>query len=68
MPNTEITITYTNWRGETGERRVVPERIYFGATVYHPTPQWLMSALDVEKNAQRDFACADIAKWNLPNG
>ena len=53
-----LTIVYTNWRGETAERRILPTGIWFGSTEWHPEPQWLVKAIDVEKNAERDFA------WN----
>lgn len=56
-----ITFTYTNWRGETAQRTVVPKRIWFGSTDWHPEPGWLMTAHDLEKAADRDFALADCA-------
>lgn len=54
-----ITMTYRNWRGEGGKRAIIPIRIWFGATEWHPTPGWLLSALDLEKGVDRDFALAD---------
>lgn len=56
-----ITFTYTNWRGETAQRTAVPKRIWFGSTDWHPEPGWLMTAHDLEKAADRDFALADCA-------
>lgn len=58
-----VRILYTNYRGETALRRVVPERIHFASTEWHPEPQWLLDALDVEKNASRSFAMKDIRAW-----
>lgn len=58
-----VIITYTNWRGETGERQIVPIELWYGSTEWHSEPQWLLKALDVEKQAERDFAMADIASW-----
>lgn len=58
-----VRILYTNYRGETGLRRIVPERIHFGSTEWHSEPQWLLDALDVEKNAKRSFAMKDIRAW-----
>jgi hypothetical protein len=55
-----LTIIYTNWRGETAERSIVPIRPWFGSTEWHPEPQWLLTAFDVEKQAARDFAWAGI--------
>lgn len=55
-----VTLTYTNWRGETAERTILPQRLWFGATEWHPEPQWLLTAIDVEKGAERDFALKDF--------
>lgn len=59
----DITFTYTNHRGETSVRLVRPALIYFGSTEYHTEPQWLMYALDLNKNADRVFAMKDIKDW-----
>lgn len=58
-----VSIAYTNWRGETAQRIIIPDSIYFGSTQWHPEPQWLLRALDVEKQAMRDFAMKDICSW-----
>ena len=55
-----LRITYRNWRGEVSERNIVPQSVWFGATEWHPEPQWLLSALDLDKGAVRDFALADF--------
>lgn len=49
-------ITYRNWRGETRERQIRPTRVWFGSTEWHPEPQWLMDAWDLESDAARTFA------------
>lgn len=59
----EISIVYTNYRGETSVRRIVPEKIWFGSTEWHPEEQWLLDAVDLEKNAPRSFALKDIRAW-----
>lgn len=51
---------YTNWRGEHGTRRAIPIRVYHGSTEYHPEPQWLMEAHDLDKDAVRIFAMQDM--------
>ncbi|MDQ7775289.1 MAG: hypothetical protein Q4615_04900 [Paracoccus aminovorans] len=56
---TPITMTYRNYRGEIDQRTIVPSRIWFGSTDWHPEPGWLMSAYDLAKAAHRDFALAD---------
>lgn len=55
-----LRIVYTNYRGETSLREVVPNRIWFGATDWHPEEQWLLDAFDLEKNAERSFALSAI--------
>lgn len=59
----EVLIDYTNWRGERGVRRIRPLSIWFGATEFHPHPQHLLRAIDVAKDAERDFAMASIHSW-----
>lgn len=58
--NRKLKLTYTNWRGETAERTIVPLSVWYGSTEWHPEPQWLLKAYDMEKGAQRDFALADF--------
>ena len=59
------TITYTNWKGETGLHRIMPERLYFGSTKHHPKPQRLLEAHDLDKNAMRTFALEGIMGWSI---
>src|SRR5262245_13884247 len=54
----EVQLYYTNWRGETRARRVVPIRMWFGKTDYHPEPGWMVKALDCEDGRVKDFALA----------
>ncbi|WP_085032732.1 hypothetical protein [Ensifer aridi] len=56
----ELSFRYTNWRGETARRTVVPIEIWFGKTEWHPMEQWFLKAQDVEKGEIRDFAFLDI--------
>jgi predicted DNA-binding transcriptional regulator YafY len=58
-----VAILYTNYRGETAVRRIVPKRIWFGKTDWHPEEQWILDALDVEKGADRGFALKDVKAW-----
>lgn len=57
---TPFRMIYTNYRGETSERSILPLQVYFGSTPYHPEPQWLMEAHDFEKCASRVFAMRDM--------
>ncbi len=55
-----IKLTYTNWKGETAERTITPDHIYWGSTEWHPESQWLLRAWDHDKKAFRDFALKDF--------
>lgn len=63
MKNQIIEFTYKNYRGEVADRKVVPIKIYFGSTDYHKESQWLLKALDLDKNDERDFALLDIISF-----
>lgn len=56
----ELIFWYKNHRGEEGYRRVRPISIRYGASEWHTEPQWLMRAHDLEKEAEREFAMADM--------
>lgn len=58
-----LTFLYKNWKGETRQRIIEPVKIWFGSTEYHPEPQWLLKAYDVEKREHRDFALNDVVHW-----
>jgi predicted DNA-binding transcriptional regulator YafY len=60
---TTIVIDYTNYRGERARRRVLPNRLWFGAADWHPEPQWILDAWDIEKGVIRSFAMRDIHSW-----
>jgi predicted DNA-binding transcriptional regulator YafY len=54
---------YKNWQGETAERKIIPIKIWYGKTDFHPKKQWFLKALDLDKKAERDFAISDIQKF-----
>jgi predicted DNA-binding transcriptional regulator YafY len=58
-----VTILYTNHKGVTAKRNILPTRMWFGKTEWHPTQQWLLAAYDLDKEAHRDFAIKDILAW-----
>jgi predicted DNA-binding transcriptional regulator YafY len=60
---TLVTILYTNHRGETTERRIIPRAIRFAPTEWHPEEQWILDALDIDRGAERSFAMRDIHAW-----
>ena len=58
-----VSFTYTNYRGETAVRKVIPGDLYFGSTQYYARRQWLLRAYDLDKQEVRDFAMAKIKDW-----
>jgi hypothetical protein len=55
-----LKVTYTNYRGETSEREILPTDIQFKPTEWHPEPQWILGAYDFLKSAHREFALRDM--------
>jgi predicted DNA-binding transcriptional regulator YafY len=62
---TMVRIDYVNYRGERRVRRIVPQRMYFGDVQWHPGPQWILDAWDVDKAEVRSFALGDIRAWGV---
>ncbi|WP_336801783.1 hypothetical protein [Kaistia sp. MMO-174] len=60
QPGQPVEVLYTNWRGVTGVRSIIPKSVWYGSTEWHPEPQWLLRAFDVEKQADRDFALIEF--------
>ncbi len=58
-----VEIDYTNYRGERSLRKIVPDSVHWGSNEWHTEDQWLLYALDVEKQAMRHFAMKDIHSW-----
>ncbi len=58
-----VEILYTNWKGETRKRTILPISIEFKSTQWHKEQQWILNAFDVEKGEDRCFAMADIKEW-----
>ena len=59
-----IKVTYTNWRGETGERTIIPIALIWDSTEWHPEPQWLLKCYDVDRVAERLYALKDIKEFH----
>lgn len=59
----DVRATYTNWKGETSVRWFLPLELFWGSTEWHPEPQWLLRALDLDKNEERTFAMKDMKDW-----
>jgi len=59
----KVRIRYTNWKGVTAHRVIVPISIEFASTDWHKDAQWILTALDYDKQEMRDFAMKDISEW-----
>jgi len=61
-----IKIDYTNWKGERSFRIIRPTgEIEFMSNTCHRTPQWLLNAVDMDKNLFLQFAMKDIHSWEV---
>ena len=60
-----IAILYVNHRGVKALRQIVPNRMWYGTTTWHPSEQWFLDAFDIERQAFRSFAIADILEWQI---
>jgi len=58
-----VEIDYVNWRSERRVRRIVPRDVRFGTNEWHPTPQWFLLAVCLEKCDLREFALSGIRAW-----
>ena len=63
--NQRVIILYTNWKGDTSYRNIVPKSVEFKSTEWHPEEQWILNAFDVDKQADRGFALKDIKEWSV---
>lgn len=64
----EVVINYTNWKGETSDRTILPLRMFWGSNQWHKEEQWLLEAFDKEKHDTRTFAMKDIHSWKQVEG
>ena len=61
--NEIVTFTYTNYKGKTSVRRVIPHTLGFKSSSWHPEEQWILLAIDLNKGELREFAMKDIKDW-----
>jgi hypothetical protein len=47
-PSQVVRIDYTNWRGDTSVRRILPKEIRYQSSEHHPELQWALIAEDLE--------------------
>lgn len=62
-----VKIDYTNWRGERAERLIRPIEgsFRFDCNEWHPDPQWLFDAIDMDRGLRRCFAMGGVHGWVL---
>ena len=62
----DIMFDYVNWRGERGQRRATgPYAIRYGTSEFHEKPQFLLSAVDLDRGQTREYALSDMVPKNL---
>lgn len=59
----EVRFEYRDRTGQVATRRVMPLEIWFGTNAFYKTPQWLLKAFDLDKEADHDFALKDVREW-----
>jgi predicted DNA-binding transcriptional regulator YafY len=59
----EVKILYTNWKGKKAWRTILPIELTFSSNEWHKEKQWIIKAIDKEKNQERTFTCKDIEAW-----
>lgn len=76
MQSDPVPVLYTNWRGATAVRHLVPASaipFWWGESDYHlgpdgkPLPQWFFRAIDSsrEEDGPRDYALSGIKAWGM---
>lgn len=63
-----VRFLYVNWKGERADRHVLPIRIWYGKTNWHPELQWFLQGFDLGKQELRDFALDGIIGWHELKG
>lgn len=61
-PGMRIKVRYSNWRGEVAVRRLELNGVpLWGKTPWHPEPQWLITATDLDRqDGNRVFSIKDM--------
>ena len=62
----DVYIKYKNYKGIISWRHIEPCGISFGANQWHEEIQWIMSAIDLDKQEPREFAMKHILQWKTP--
>jgi hypothetical protein len=65
MPDETVRMVYTNWRGETQVRTIIPRELRYGTTRWHKQPTYLLRAFDVDRREEREFDLKQCAFLSL---
>lgn len=64
MNEEAVRVLYTNYKGQTNYRVIVPRRMWFGVCLFYgDAPQWLLEVYDMEKKEMRTFSMANVRDW-----
>lgn len=65
-----LRVLYTNGTGHRSSRRIVPDRLWYGSTERHRSPQWLLEAYDVDQDVSLTVPIASVAEFgdDTPEG
>lgn len=55
-----VEFVYTNHEGKVATRRVIVRGFKYGANAWYPENQWFLHTYDLDKEAPRSFALANI--------
>ena len=58
-----VEIEYTNSRGCTKKRHIIPIQIEYRATETHPKPSWVLIARDLDADVDMMFLMDRIKQW-----
>lgn len=61
-----VRFIYTNYKGDRGIRRIIPEKISFDKTPYYPRKGWLLHGFDLDKKEIRVFSMEKIEGPLIP--
>lgn len=64
MKDQKVKIRYTNWKGNTSSRTIIPKELLYESNQWHKEDQWFILAWDCDKKGLRKFAIKDIKKWS----
>jgi len=66
MDSDEVLIDYTNYKGRRSIRRIKPQSIHFAeGNPYHPEPQRLLVATDLEDGLLKTWSMHNIHRWTM---